>query len=146
MNISQKNTLNDTSQLSDLILLLKTNIENNLNTATLGFFNKVIQPFDLTKRYQLINVKPFPILTSDILEINAYCFSNSKFEANEKVLLIFTDNNFITNLTSNTPKIIASTKKHLTQYAVVIKLNNDDLEKRVTDLEKKVNDLLTKIN
>lgn len=121
--------LNVCNNLSDLMILLKTELEKSINTSTLAFFDKVIQPFDAEKGYQIISVKPFPLINDEEeYTLLAYCFNDSQFNINEKLVILFMDKNFINNLSFNIPKLTKTNKIHSTQYAVGIKLFNEEIK------------------
>lgn len=121
--------LNVCNNLSDLMILLKTELEKSINTSTLAFFDKVIQQFDVEKGYQIISVKPFPLINDEEeYTVLAYCFNDSQFNINEKLVILFMDKNFINNLSFNVPKLTKTNKIHSTQYAVGIKLFNEKIK------------------
>ena len=123
MNNKMIDELNSCNELSDLMVLLKKKIETSITTSTLAFFDKVMQPYDNTKGYQIINTKPFPLSEGEsTYNLLVYVFNGYTFEQNEKLLVIFTDKNFINNLAFNFPKVTKSINLHSTQYAIGLKL------------------------
>ena len=129
MNNNTVDILNNCNNFSDLMILLKTELEKSISTSTLAFFDKVIQPFNSEKGYQIISVKPFPLINNEEeYTLLAYCFNNSQFNINEKLVILFMDKNFINNLSFTSPKLTKANKIHSTQYAVGIKLFNEEIK------------------
>ena len=129
MNNNTVDILNNCNDFSDLMILLKTELEKSISTSTLAFFDKVIQPFNSEKGYQIISVKPFPLINNEEeYTLLAYCFNNSQFNINEKLVILFMDKNFINNLSFTSPKLTKANKIHSTQYAVGIKLFNEEIK------------------
>ena len=65
MNNNTVDILNNCNDFSDLMILLKTELEKSISTSTLAFFDKVIQLFNSEKGYQIISVKPFPLINNE---------------------------------------------------------------------------------
>lgn len=129
MRTNREFNVNDCTNLLDVLLLLKNNIEKSIRVSTLAFFDIEKQKYDSSKKYGIALVKPFPLLDNNQeYSIQAYFFNENGFNKNDIVLVLFTDNNFISSLKVLKPSLTEDTNYHKTQFAIVIpfKISSDD--------------------
>ena len=124
MDDELKNDLEEYNSMADVLKLLMTKTKSSIKVATLGFYEKVLLPYDENKKYGIISVKPFPLeKDQDEYSLAVYFFNSdtpSELQKGDICCILFLDNDFSYNLCYDYPIEVKSTTTHAIKYGVLI--------------------------
>lgn len=130
MKTSFESKIANAQTLLDVLLILKDKTLMDTHVASLAYLRANKQSFN--GKYGIWQCSPFPLYEDQPeYQIQAYYFSEQgdNFVPNQMVLVVFTDNNFISNLESvdAQPKTTYDNILHSSKYGVIVSLPGIEL-------------------
>ena len=116
--------VSNANSLLDVLLILKEKTLMDTHVATLAYVDEVTQEKTNDNKFGIVRCKPFPLDEGrEEYSVFAYYFnSNSEFNKNDIVLILYTDLNFISALDAvdYKPKSTRDLIYHSSKHGIII--------------------------
>lgn len=121
MKQTRSSQISNCDDLLSVLILLKQVTMESTKVATLAYVKRIVTPFN--NKYGVLEVAPFPLIDEQLqYKLQVYFFSDIIYKEGDIILVVFTDRNFISNLSVDEPKKTNDSQLHTIKYGVAIKV------------------------